>query len=127
MEDTKVEDQTQRARKRQMQDASSKGKKVSKKANMVSDMIAGLKEYTTMIRERFSGKRGKSSGTSKQFAQSAIGGDCCSLDKAIEVLNRYKNLGNKAYVKISKPLQQKDNRVVFMGMPEHKRKTWKRI
>ncbi|KAL0005310.1 hypothetical protein SO802_012871 [Lithocarpus litseifolius] len=95
-----------------MQDASSKGKKVSKKADMVSDMIVALKEYTAMTRERFSGKQ--------------VGSDHCSLGKAIEVLNRYEDLGYKEYVKISKALQQKDM-VVFMGMPEHRRKTWKRI
>ena len=40
------------------------------------------------------------------------------------VLNQYDDLGNKAYVKNSKTFQQKDNRVVFKGMPKHRRKTW---
>nr|POE64179.1 hypothetical protein CFP56_68513 [Quercus suber] len=87
-------------------------------------MIVALKEYTAMIRERYSGKKGKSSGTSEQFAQSAVEGDPCSLGKAIAMLNHYEDLGNKAYVKISKARQQKDYRVVFMGMPEHRRKAW---
>lgn len=51
-----------------MQDANGKGKKVSNKADRISDMTVALKEYTAITRERFSGKRGKSSGTSKQFA-----------------------------------------------------------
>ena len=107
-----------------MQDASAEGKKVSKKADRVSEMTMAQKEDTAMIRERFSSKKGKSSGTSEQFAQSAAEGDPCSLGKAIEVLNQYKDLMNKAYVKISKALQQKDNRVVFVSMPEHRRKAW---
>ena len=107
-----------------MQDVSAKGKKVLKKANKVSEMTVALKEYTAMTREKYSGKKGKSSGTSKGFAQSAAKGDPCSLGIAIVVLNQYDDLGNKAYVKISKAFQQKDNRVVFMGMPEHRRKTW---
>ena len=45
-----------------------KGKKVVKKVNKVSEMIVTLKEYTAMTRERFSGNRGKSSGTFEQFA-----------------------------------------------------------
>ena len=65
VEDVDSEHQTQRAEKRPMQDASAKGKKVSKKMDRVSDMTVALKEYTTMTMERFSGKQGKSSGTSK--------------------------------------------------------------
>ena len=107
-----------------MEDASAKGKKASKKADRVSEMTVALKEYTAMTRERYSGKKGKSNGTSKQFAQSVVEDDPCSLGKAIEVLNQYKDLMNKAYVKISKALQQKDNRVVFVSMPEHRRKAW---
>ena len=99
VEDTEVEDQTQRAGKHTKQDASAKGKKVSKKVNRVSDMTVALKKYTATTRERFSGKRGKSNGTFEQFAQSVVGGDPCSLSKAIELLNKYKDLGNKTYVK----------------------------
>ena len=40
------------------------------------------------------------------------------------MLNTYADLSNKAYIKMSKVLQQKDNRVVFMCMPEHRRKSW---
>ena len=107
-----------------MQDASAKGKKVSEKADRVSDMTMALKEYTAMTREKFNGKRGKLSNTSEQFAQSTVEGDPCSLCKAIEVLNKYEDLGNQAYVKISKALQQKDNKVVFMSMPKHRMNTW---
>ena len=70
-----------------MQNVSAKGKKVSKKENRVSEMTVALKEYTAMTRERFSGKKGKSSGTSEGFAQLATEGDPCSLGKTIEVLN----------------------------------------
>ena len=42
VEDTEVEDQTQRAGKHTKQDASAKGKKVSKKVNRVSDMTVAL-------------------------------------------------------------------------------------
>ena len=78
VEDTEVKDQTQRARKHLVQDASGKGKKVSKKAYRVSDMTMALKKYTATTRERFSGKQGKSNGTSEQFAQS--GGGLLNLD-----------------------------------------------
>ena len=40
------------------------------------------------------------------------------------MLNQYKDLGIKAYLKISKALHVKENRVVFMGMLEHKRRAW---
>ena len=36
----------------------------------------------------------------------------------------YLDLSNKAYIKMSKVLQQKDNRVVFMCMPKYRRKSW---
>ena len=60
VEDAEVEEVTQRAGKRPMQDVSGKGKKVSKKGDRVSDMTMALKEYTAMTKERFSGKLGKS-------------------------------------------------------------------
>ena len=41
---------------------------MAKKVNKVSEMTVTLKEYTAMMRERFSGNRGKSSGTFEQFA-----------------------------------------------------------
>ncbi|KAL0012114.1 hypothetical protein SO802_007222 [Lithocarpus litseifolius] len=122
VEETEAANQTQRARKHLMQDVSAKGKKVSKK-DSVNDTTVALREYTTMTREMFSSKQGKTSGTSEQFAQSVVGGDPCSLGKAIEVFNQYENRGNKAYVKIFKALQQKEKRVMFMGMPEHWRQT----
>ena len=40
------------------------------------------------------------------------------------MLNQYEDLGNKAYLKITKALHVKKNRVVFMGMLEHKRRAW---
>ena len=40
------------------------------------------------------------------------------------MLNQYKDLGIKAYLKISKALHVKENRVVFMGILEHKRWAW---
>ena len=51
-----------------MQDASAKGKKVLKKVNRLSEMTVALKKYTTMTRENYSDKKGKSSGTSEGFA-----------------------------------------------------------
>ena len=105
MKETEVPDQTQMAGKRLIQDVSAEGKKVSKKVDRVSEMTVTLKEYTAMTREEFSSKRSKSSCTSEQFSQSIVGGNPCSLRKAIEVLNQYEDLGKKAYVKISKALQ----------------------
>ena len=124
VEDDEVEEVTQRVGKRPMQDASGKGKKVLKKGDRVSEMTVALKEYTAMMKDRFSGKLSKSCDSSDQFAQSAIRGDPCSLGKAMDVLNSYADLTNKAYIKMSKVLQQKDNKVVFMCMPEHRRKSW---
>ena len=40
------------------------------------------------------------------------------------MLNQYEDLGNKTYLKISKVLHVKENRVVFMVMLEHKRRAW---
>ncbi|XP_023929687.2 uncharacterized protein LOC112040995 [Quercus suber] len=123
-EETNDVDQTQAAGKRPVQEASAKGKKVAKKSDKVSEMTVALKDYTAMTRERFSGNRGKSSGTSEQFAQSAVGGDPCSLGKAIDMLNQYVDLSNKEFLKISKALHVKENRVVFMGMLENRRRAW---
>ena len=78
---------------------------MSKKMDRVSDISVALKEYSAMTREGFSIKRSKSSDTFEQFSQSIVGGNPCSLRKAIEVLNQYKDLGNKTYVKILKALQ----------------------
>nr|POE52709.1 hypothetical protein CFP56_17662 [Quercus suber] len=108
--DAEVEEVTQRVGKRLVQDASGKGKKVLRKSDRVSEMTVALKEYTTMTKDRYSGKLSKSSGSFDQFAQSGIGGDPCSLSKAMEVLNSFADLSNKAYIKMSKVLQQKDNR-----------------
>ncbi|XP_075636969.1 uncharacterized protein LOC142609274 [Castanea sativa] len=124
VKDVEVEEVTQRMGKHPVQDASGKGKKVSKKSDRVSEMTVALKEYTAMTKDRYSGKLGRSSGSSDQLAQSGVGGDPCSLGKAMEVLNSYADLSNKAYIKMSKVLQQKDNRVVFMSMLEHRRKSW---
>ena len=124
VEDDEVEKVTQRAGKRPMQDASGKGKKVLKKGDRVSEMTVALKEYTAMMKDGFSGKLGKYSGSSNQFTQSVVRGDPCSLGKAMDVLNSHVDLSNKAYIKMSKVLQQKDNRVVFMCMPEHRGKSW---
>ena len=124
VEDAKVEKVTRRVEKHPMQDASGKGKKASKKLDRVSEMIAALKEYNAMSECRYSGKLGRSSDSSDQFAQSVVGGDPCSLSKAMYVLNTYADLSNKANIKMSKVLQQKDNRVVFMCMQEHRRKSW---
>ncbi|KAK9987205.1 hypothetical protein SO802_032156 [Lithocarpus litseifolius] len=123
-EETNVVNQTQAAGKRPLQEASAKSKKGVKKVNKVSDMTMALKEYTAMTKERFSSKKDKSTGTSKQFGQSATGGDPCSLGKAIDMLNQYKDLGNKAYLKISKAFHVKENRLVFIGMLKHRRRAW---
>ena len=52
-----------------------------------SEMTMALQEYTALARERFSNKKGKSSGSSEHVAQSVGGGDPCSLGRALEVLN----------------------------------------
>ena len=119
-----VVDQTQAIGRGPMQEASAKGKKVAKKVNKVREVTMALKEYTAMTRERFSGNGSKSNGTFEQFAQLATRGDPCSLGKAIDMLNQYEDLGNKAYLKISKALHVKENRVVFMGILEYRRRAW---
>ena len=104
VEDAEVEEVTRRAEKRPVQDASGKGKKASKKLDRVSEMTAALKEYNAMSERRYSGKLGRTTGSSDQFAQSIVGGDPCSLTKAMDVLNMYPDLSNKAYIKMSKVL-----------------------
>ncbi|XP_030963485.1 uncharacterized protein LOC115984604 [Quercus lobata] len=111
--DAEVEEVTRREEKCHVQDASGKGKKASKKSDKVSEMTTALKEYNAMSERRYSGKLGRTSGSSDQFSQSVVGGDPCSLSKAIGVLNTYADLSNKVYIKMSKVLQQKDNRVVL--------------
>ena len=104
VKDAEVKEVTRRAEKRLVQDASGKGKKTSKKSDRVSEMTMALKEYTTMSKHRYSGKLGRSSGSSDQFAQSVVGGDPYSLPKAMDVLNSHADLNNKAYIKMSNVL-----------------------
>ena len=124
VEDVEVEEVTRKAEKHAVQDTSGKGKKVSKKSDRVSEMTMALKEYTTMSEHRYNGKLSRTTGSSDQFTQSVVRGDPCSLSKAMDVLNSYTDLSNKAYIKMSKVLQQKDNKVVFMCMSKHRRKSW---
>lgn len=122
--DTNIENQIQHAKKRPMQDTNGKGKKVAKKGDKISEVTTNLKEYTAMTTEMFHARRGKASGSFEHFAQSVSGRDPYSLSKAIEVLNQYEYLDDYSYVKVTKVLQQKEDRLVFMGMPEHRRKAW---
>ena len=66
MEDDEVKEVTQWVGKRPVQGSSGKGKKVLKKGDRVSEMIVALKEYTAMTKDRFTGKLGKSCGSSDQ-------------------------------------------------------------
>ncbi|KAL4619548.1 hypothetical protein ACB092_06G087300 [Castanea dentata] len=86
-DDPPVDEQTQRADKRPMEEPTTKGKKVARKVDRASEMTMALQECTTLARERFSNKKGKSSGSSDHVAESAGGGEPCSLRRALEVLN----------------------------------------
>ena len=65
VEDAEVEEVTWRAEKCPVQDASGKGKKVLKKSDKLSELTVTLKDYTSMTKDRFSGKLGKASGLSE--------------------------------------------------------------
>ena len=117
-------EQTQRADKCPIEEPTGKGKKVAKKADKASKMTIALQEYTALAREWFNKKMGKSMGSSDHVAQFATGGDPCSLGRALEVLNQYNDLDDDTYINISEVLQKKERRVVFMGMPEHRRRRW---
>ena len=123
-DDPIVDEQTQCVDKRPMEEPTTKGKKVAKKNDRASEMTMALQEYIALARERFSNKRGNSSGSSDHVAQSASGGDPCSLGRALEVLNRYEDLDDDTYVNIAEALQKKEKMVLFMGMPEHRRRRW---
>ena len=118
-------EQTQCADKRPIEEPTSKGKKVAKKANKASEMTIALQVYTALARERFNKKMGKSMGSFDHVAQFATGGDPCSLGRALEVLNQYNDLDDDTYINISEVLKKKKKRrVVFMGIPEHMRRRW---
>ena len=117
-------EQTQCANKCPIEEPTGKGKKVAKKMDRASDMTIALQKYTALARERFNKKKGKFMGSSDHVAQSATGGDPCSLGRALEVLNQYNDLDDDTYINISEVLQKKEKRVVFMGMPEHRRRRW---
>ena len=99
-----VDEQTQRADKRPMEEPTTKGKKVAKKNDRASEMTMALQEYTALAKERFSNKNGKFSGCSDHVAQSASGGDPCSLGRALDVLNQYEDLNDDIYLNIAKAL-----------------------
>ena len=121
-DDPIVDQQTQRKDKRPMEEPSTKGKKVAKKNDRASEMTIALQEYTALARERFSKKKGKSYGSSDHVAQSTSGGDPCSLGRALEVLNQYTDLDDDTYLNVAEAFQKKEKRVLFMGMPEQRRK-----
>nr|POE86830.1 hypothetical protein CFP56_24829 [Quercus suber] len=100
-------EQTQCADKRPIEEPNGKGKKVAKKADRANDMTIALQEYIALARERFNKKNGKSMGSSNHVAQFAIGGDPCSLGRALEVLNQYNDLDDDTYINISEVLQKK--------------------
>nr|POE50476.1 hypothetical protein CFP56_58454 [Quercus suber] len=77
-------EQTQRAEKHPIEEPAGKGMKVAKKIDRASDMTIALQEYTALAREQFKKKKGKSMGSSDHVAQSATGGDPCSLGRALE-------------------------------------------
>ena len=56
-DDPTVDEQTQRADKRPMEEPTTKGKKVTKKNDRASEMTMALQEYIALARERFSKKR----------------------------------------------------------------------
>ena len=56
-DDPTVDEQTQRADKRPMEEPTTKGKKVAKKNDRASEMTMALQEYIALARERFSKKR----------------------------------------------------------------------
>ena len=85
-------------------------------------MTMALQEYTALARERFSNKKGKSNGSSKHVAQSASGGDPCSLGRSLEVLNQYTDLDDDTYLNIAEALQKKEKRELFTGMLEQRRR-----
>ena len=72
--------------------------------NRASDMTIALQEYIALAREQFNKKKGKSMGSSEHVAQSANGGDPCSLGRALEVLNQYDDLDDDTYINISEVL-----------------------
>jgi len=117
-------EQTQRADKCPIEEPIGKGKKVAKKADRASDMTIALQEYTVLARERFNKKKSKSMGNSDHVAQSASGGNPSSLGRALEMLNQYNDLHDDTYINISEVLQKKERWVVFMGMPEYRRRRW---
>nr|POF07293.1 hypothetical protein CFP56_45435 [Quercus suber] len=86
-DDPLVTEQTQCADKHPIEEPTSKGKNVAKKVDRACEMTMALQEYTALARERFSNKKGKSSGSFEHVAQSADGDDPCSLGIALEVLN----------------------------------------
>ena len=58
-DDPTVDEQTQCADKRPMEEPTTKGKKVAKKNDRASEMTMALQEYTALARERISKKKGK--------------------------------------------------------------------
>ena len=121
-DDPTIDEQTQCAHKRPMEEPTTKGKKVAKKNDRASEMTMAFKEYIALARERFSKKKGKSYGRSDHVAQSTSGGDLCSLGRALEVLNQYTDLDDDTYLNVAKTLQKKEKRVLFMGMLEQRRR-----
>ena len=117
-------EQTQRADKRPIEELTGEGKKVAKKVDKASEITIAFQEYTALAREQFNKKMGKSMGSFDHVAQSATGGDPCSLGSALEVLNQYNDLDDDTYINIFEVLQKKERRVVFMGMLEHRRRRW---
>lgn len=63
-DDPPITGQTQRVDKRPIEKGTGKGKKVAKKVDRASEMTIALQEYTALVRERISLRKGRATGSS---------------------------------------------------------------
>lgn len=65
-DDPSIIEQTQRADKRPIQEASRKGNEVAKKGDKASEMTTTFHEHTALSRERFTLRKGRTTSSSNR-------------------------------------------------------------
>ena len=115
----RVHEHTTRGKKRPMQQEWSKGKKTAKK---MDELTQGLRDYTELCRARLQARQAKASA--KKYSKSVTTDDKFSLEKAFEMLNEYTDLDDDTYFKVQEELCNLNSRIVFITMPDKRKKTW---
>lgn len=84
-------------------------------------MTQAIQNFTELLRMRFLARQAKASGITENMADSS---DKFSLEKAIAILNEYKELDAFGFYKVQKELYNLETRIAFMSMTDERKRSW---